>query len=360
MNVEDSTQKVKKKFNLKPWLKKHRLAVALVAGSTLVLGTFIGALIAFNPNISEVAIVKPKPKPVKYYSPLTGKQVGSGGATTQAVTAVMIENSPDARPQSGLKEAGVVYEAVAEGGITRFVALYQQEKPQLVGPVRSLRMYYLDWAAPYSASIAHVGGSPNALAEVSGSGYRDIDQYFNSEAYWRSTDRYAPHNMYTSFERLDKLNASKKYTESQFTSFDRADAKKPEKPSVSNITVNFSSHTFNTSYTYNAGTNTYNRFLAGEPHNDREHGQISPDVVVVIKVTTMARENNIDGYEDIVTTGSGQAYIFQNGTAEEVTWSKAGRKDPLKLTKQDGKPAVLNRGQTWVSAITGRGDVSWQ
>ena len=107
----------------------------------------------------------------------------------------MIENSPDARPQSGLKAAGVVYEAIAEGGITRFMALYQTSKPELIGPVRSLRMYYLDWFAPYSASIAHVGGSLNALTEARSGKYRDLDQFFNSQTYWRASDRYAPHNV---------------------------------------------------------------------------------------------------------------------------------------------------------------------
>ena len=107
----------------------------------------------------------------------------------------MIENSPDARPQSGIKQAGVVYEAIAEGGITRFLALYQEAKPGLIGPVRSVRMYYVDWAAPYNASIAHIGGSAAALAEVRNGNYRDIDQFFNSGSYWRAIA--TPRTMYT-------------------------------------------------------------------------------------------------------------------------------------------------------------------
>src|SRR5690606_9454884 len=88
--------------------------------------------------------LEPKPEPIKYYSPLTGELVANESDQTAPVTAVMIENSPDARPQSGLKDAGVVYEAIAEGGITRFLAIYQNKKPELIGPVRSLRMYYVD------------------------------------------------------------------------------------------------------------------------------------------------------------------------------------------------------------------------
>jgi len=132
------------------------------------------------------------PAAQKYYSPLTGEQVADEAATKQVVTAIMIENSPDARPQSGIKDAGVVYEAIAEGGITRFLTLHQQDKPQLVGPVRSLRIYFLDWLAPYNASVAHVGGSADALAEVRNGSYRDIDQFFNADSYWRSVRSQRP------------------------------------------------------------------------------------------------------------------------------------------------------------------------
>lgn len=356
MNPEINPNSNKTKFNIKKWLKNHQISVAIVAGALVICGTFLGALSMIKPT--ELGVFNnPKPRPTKYYSPLTGRQVEDGAATKQPTTAIMIENSPEARPQSGLKQAGVVYEAVAEGGITRFIALYQQEKPQLVGPVRSLRIYYLDWAVPYQASIAHVGGSYNALQEVKN--YRDIDQSFNSGSYWRTSDRYAPHNMYTNFEKLDALNSSKDYKESVFKSFERADGKKSEEPNATSIDINFSSPTFNTHYDYNPETNTYARSLAGAPHVDREDGQITPDVVVAIKVESVSR-GGADEYEDIVTEGSGQAYVFQNGTVQEVTWKKEGRNAPLQLINAEGKPIKLNRGQTWVAAITSRGGVSWQ
>ena len=132
-------------------------------------------------------------KPVeKYYSHLNGIEVASKADLSRPVTAIMIENSPDARPHSGLKQAEVVYEAIAEGGITRFLTLFQQHKPQLIGPVRSLRMYYVDWLAPYQASVAHVGGSHASLQEVRNGKYRDIDQFFNGSSYWRANDRRPP------------------------------------------------------------------------------------------------------------------------------------------------------------------------
>ena len=192
------------------WFKRHKKLVIIlsVVGLLVVAGGTAAGLYFFTqkPDDTTANVVEPKPEPepepVIYYSPLTGSEVADEAVTTQAVTGMMIENSPDARPQSGLKDSGVVFEAIAEGGITRFLVLYQEQKPQLIGPVRSVRMYYVDWIAAFNASVGHIGGSAAALAEVRNGNYRDIDQFFNAGAYWRATDRYAPHNVYTSFENL--------------------------------------------------------------------------------------------------------------------------------------------------------------
>ena len=347
-------------LKFKQWLSKHRVSVAIVIGAIIITGAFCFAILSINSS-SNITLFSLKSKKVeKFYSPLTGIEVADESVTKAPVTGVMIENSPDARPQSGLKKAGVVYEAVAEGGITRFMALYQNDKPALIGPVRSLRLYYLNWAAPYQASIAHVGGSGNALSEVRNGSYRDIDQFYNADTYWRASDRYAPHNVYTSGEKLDQLNDSKDYKESTFKSFDRTDSKASTEPNATQVSIAFSSDLYSTSYSYDATSNTYARNLAGAPHADREEGQISPTVVVAIEVASELRPGN-DGYEDIVTTGSGKAYIFQGGTVTQATWQKDDQKSQLQLKDADGKSVKLFRGQTWVAAFTpGRGSISWQ
>ena len=351
----------------KTWILSHkRLSIIIGSIAVLVIGGGITAAVLLQkpktaPSKAPTSKLTKKPvEAVKYYSPLTGSLVDNEAATKQAVTAIMIENSPDARPQSGLKQAGVVFEAVAEGGITRFLTLHQQDKPQLIGPVRSLRMYYVDWLAPFNASVAHVGGSAAALAEVRNGNYRDIDQFFNSGSYWRASDRYAPHNVYTSFERLDALNAAKGYNESTFTGFTRVDGKASDAPNATSISVGISGPLYNSSYTYDAASNTYLRSQGGAPHLDREDGQITPSSVVVLKVNmTKVME---DGYrESITTTGSGEAVIFQNGTVQTVTWTKADRGSQIKFTDGNGADVPLVRGQTWITAIpTSGGSVSWQ
>ena len=351
---------------VKYWIKHHKkLSIALGAIFVLIIVGGFAAAYYLTHQTPVAVVTKPAPKPQpapeapKYYSPLSGNLVATEATTHQAVTAIMMENSPDARPQSGLKDSGVVFEAIAEGGITRFLVLYQEQKPQLIGPVRSVRQYYVDWLASFNASVAHVGGSAAALKEVRNGSYRDIDQFFNASTYWRATDRYAPHNVYTSFEKIDALNAKKGFTTSEFTGFTRKDSVAAPVAATS-VDVKISGPLFNSHYNYNAATNTYDRSQAGKPHLDRESGQISPRVVIVMKVNQVKVFE--DGYrEQIDAIGSGSATIFQDGAVQEVTWKKASRTTQITFTDANGADVPLARGQTWLTAIpNGSGSVTWQ
>ena len=350
------------------WMGKHHAATIAIAVCGLLLATTMAAFAVLYqspkqvaaPNTGATPTPTPTPAPI-YYSPLTGKKVPDQESTKQAVTGVMIENSLDARPQSGLKQAGVIFEAIAEGGITRFLALYQEGKPQMIGPVRSLRLYDIDWFAPFQASIAHVGGSLYALREVRNGNYRDIDQFFNSTYYWRSTDRWSPHNVYTSFAKLDQLNKRRGYSTSTFKAWLRQDGKPVSKITANSIDVTISGPLYNTHYSYNKATNTYVRYQNGAPHLDREEGKIKPTVIIVMDV----HEQTVlqDGYrEQIKTTGVGKAHIFQNGTEIEAYWHKKDRGSQIQFTNAAGKDIVLNRGQTWITAVPANegGKVSWK
>lgn len=350
--------------HFKAWIRRHRIILS-VLGIIFVAAVAVGVFVFLNQKPTEVVtqqVAPPitEPEPVKYYSPLTGREVASEAITKKAVTAIMIENSPDARPQSGLKDSGVVFEAIAEGGITRFLVLYQEQRPKIIGPVRSVRMYYVDWVAAFNASVAHIGGSSAALREVRNGKYRDIDQFFNPNAYWRATDRYAPHNVYTNFTRLDALNKAKGYTTSSFTGFTRIDGTPSAKPKASKINIEISGPTYNSSYKYDSKTNTYARSQAGAKHSDRESGQIKPSVVIAM----MVDESTVfeDGYrQSIKAIGSGKAYIFQNGSVHKVTWKKASKTKQITFTDSAGKDFPLARGQTWISAVpNGSGGVSWE
>jgi len=306
-----------------------------------------------NQTAASTATVK------KFYSPLTGVEIADEAATKRQVTGIMIENSPSARPQSGIKDAGLVFEAIAEGGITRLATLHQEDRPGLIGPVRSIRPYYLDWMAPFDAAISHVGGSANALQTVRNGSFKDIDQFFNGGSYWRATDRVAPHNVYTDFDRLDALNKNKGFTGSAFTGWPRKKDTPVASPSAGNIQITVSSPTYNVRYEYDKTNNSYIRFIGGAPSKDREAGQIAPKVVIALKVPTQL------GFEDgqreqMTTEGHNEAFVFQDGTVTKGFWRKTGQKNQMQFYDKNGRIIALNPGQTWVTVVAPDKAITWQ
>jgi hypothetical protein len=351
------------------WLslsKNERFALISVALLTFgVLSVLWFGFIRPNsaPSISITKNSKPKPKaPITVASPLTGIQVTPARAS-RPVTGVMIENSVFARPQSGLQDAGVVYEAIAEGGITRFLALFQENGPQHLGPVRSLRPYYIDFAAPFQASIVHVGGSPDALSRVRDGSYRDLDQFFNSGYFQRVNYRDAPHNVYTSFAQLDALNQAKGYNTSKFTIWPRKADKKLATSTAKTIDIQISSPDYYSHYDYDAASNTYNRSEGGAPHleltseADTTGTQIHPKVVIAL---VMAYSIAADGQHSVYAdTGSGTAFVFQDGGVTQGTWSKAEAGSQIQFSDSAGTPLKLNIGQTWLTLVADSGKVSY-
>ena len=303
----------------------------------------------------------PPPQPTTVPSTLTGLPVDPS-VNQRPVTAVMIENSPDARPQSGLDQAGVVFEAIAEGGITRFLALFQDTQPNYIGPVRSARPYYIQWELGFNAGYAHVGGSPEALQDIRSWGVRDLDQFYNSGAYERISNRYAPHNVYTSIAQLNQVETARGYTSSSFTGFVRKPDSPSKTPNATSIDMTFSGYYYNTHYDYDATTNTYKRSEGGAPHmelnKDGSQVQIAPKVLVAL---VMPYSHESDGYHSQYgTIGSGPMYVFEDGTVVQGTWSKSSATSQFVLTDQNNQPLKLNTGQTWVSALASTSDVSYK
>lgn len=301
-------------------------------------------------------VVKQEPvEPTTKPSELTGVEVEPELAKLPT-TGVMIENSPDARPQSGLYDAGVVYEAIAEGGITRFLALFQESKPKEIGPVRSVRPYYLDFLKPYDAPIAHAGGSGQALAEVRSQGFKDLDAFTNPNYFQRISSRYAPHNLYTSRKQLLELQNSKGWKTSDFKGFVRKKEKKVTKPTVNKIDFSISGYLYNPHYDYVAKTNSYKRSMAGGPHNDAgAKKQINPKVVIALVMN-----HYYDGIYSVYSdSGTGTAYIFQDGTVKKATWSKKSRASQLKFLDDKNNDVALNPGQTWISLVASKDAVTF-
>ncbi|MFH0829012.1 MAG: DUF3048 domain-containing protein [Candidatus Kerfeldbacteria bacterium] len=272
--------------------------------------------------------------------------------------AIMVENYTAARPQSGLTKANIVYEALAEGGITRFLAIFTITSPvKEIGPVRSARPYYVDWARAYNALYVHIGGSPKALARISQTGIRDFNQFFNSQYFWRDKTRdvASEHTLYTSDYLMSLALIDKKIpTTGDFEPWKyKQDALSSERQSSQHITINFSTFSYKVDYEYDPVQNDYVRSVAEKPHVMRDGEQLRPKNVVVITVNRRLEQpvTGNHGRLEMDTVGQGTAQFFLDGTVLKGTWKKDSPQDPLQLLKDDGTPVELNAGQTWVEVV---------
>ncbi len=333
-----------------------RKEIIIGCAIVLLIAGGVGAWLVLHPTpkpvaaVPKIAVVKPKPVvPTTVPSTLSGLPV-EPIVNTRPITGIMVENSLDARPQAGLSEPGVVFEAIAEGGITRFLTLFQDTQPENVGPIRSARPYYLQWALGFDATYAHVGGSPEALADIKAWGVKDLDQFYNGDSYHRVSTRAAPHNVYTAVATLSQLGISKGFTASTFKGWLRKADKPLAVPTAKAIDLVISGPSYNVHYDYDAVSNNYKRSEGGAAHIDANtNTQLSPKVVIGL---VMAYGFKSDGYHsDYTTLGSGQAYIFQDGAVTIGTWNKPDNASPIVFMDAAGTPLALNAGQTWLSAV---------
>jgi len=339
------------------WVKRHKLAsvlivftvIAVAGGSAMAFGLF-----GKQTQTAVIKVIKKPAKPTTVASPLTGLQVAPKIAE-QPITAVVIENHTDARPQSGLSQAGVVYEALAEGGITRFLAFFLDEKPKEVGPIRSIRTYFVDWALEFNAPVAHVGGNIDALDIINPLGMKDMNEFAYGSDFYRTRDRYAPHNMYTTFDKLWALEEKLGYDgKSNFTPTPRVTKEAPAAtPDHPTININYSYNGYQAAYQYTAATNDYARLLAGQPHIDRNTGQQIHVKNVVVQYMPTSYGTTRIGEQTVImgTPGSGKAIVFRDGTAIEGTWSKPNHSTRTKFVDAQGNEIKLNPGNTWYSIV---------
>lgn len=343
--------------------KKQKMIFGLIV-LFIISGLGGGAYTMFKPKPQTPApavktpVVQKKeepPKPTTEASKLSGVQVPIG-TNTKPVVSIQIENSPDARPQSGLNEASVVFEAIAEGGITRFNASFLDSQPEYIGPIRSVRPYYAQLAAPFDPIFVHAGGSADGLAMVRNLGLKDLDHGANGGAFQRVSDRYAPHNLYSSMSALRKAGDGRGFTTSDTKSFTRKTEKPGQTVTARAIDMRISSPLYNTHYDYDTTTNSYLRSLAGVPHKDQKSGvQITPKTVIAL--ATPFSQNGIYSVYGII--GSGSCFIFQDGQVLAATWTKADSKQQIKFTDANGLEVPINPGQTWITLVKSATDVTF-
>ncbi len=300
-------------------------------------------------------------------APLTGQMVRPDIAGRKVI-AVMIDDHPDARPQSGFSSAAVVWHAPAEGGVPRYMLWFQDRVPESVGPVRSARYYFVGWAAEWNAVYGHVGGSPQALKTLREDGNGELvynaDEFrWGGTYYWRTKDRFAPHNVYTDGTSLRRMAKAIKAVDGpapkSVWTF-RAGPPVRDRPAGAEIRVVYK---FNTvTYEYDRISNRYPRSVSGEGEQfDRGTGQrVAPrNVVVMLMRFGPLGDTSNHGRQEADFIGSGTAWVSSNGVTVKGTWRKGSLTKPTRFFDSQGKPITLAPGQTFIQVMPTGSEVTF-
>lgn len=330
--------------------------IALVA---VLLGLVVIGVIAFTrPNSTLVESVEDAEnvqviEDVQVLRhPLTGMVIENELTTLPRVFALMVENAADAWPLSGVNEAFLVIEAPVEGNIPRFVVfLSEEDHVEKLGPIRSARPYYLDWAEEFGAIYGHVGGSPEALSLIAQKTIQDLDQFFESEYYWRQTTggRYAPHNVYTSSARLS--NALKEYPETLLTYGATLFKTDTGAKGENSLRVDMADgNTYDVTWDFDKESNRYTRKQGASVMKMDDGAVIEVNNVVVI--ATDIRTIDSVGRRSVKTIAEGDALLAQDGVNTLIRWKKESGTERLRFYDASGKEVPLNPGKTWIHLVS--------
>lgn len=283
--------------------------------------------------------------------------------------AIMVNNHADARPiQAGLAEADIIFEAVAEGGITRFLAIYHARDSEKVGPVRSARVYYLDWSSEFHAWYAHWGGastegSPaNAYDYMRRNGVANLDAFWVGECpacpYWRDLDLGVAmeHTGFTATQKLYRESAKRWPEWAKKVPFDRwlfkEDTSEADRPAAGSFTFNFwNLADYEVTWTYNPVENVYLRSQGGQPHEDAVTGERLQAKNVIVQFTAERSANDGTVHLLYQTIGSGKAKVFLDGRMIDAVWEKTARETRTRYYDEQGFEIKFNRGQIWVEIV---------
>lgn len=280
----------------------------------------------------------------KYFSPYTGEEVKKESLDNIAAFAI-IENSLDARPQSGLNAADIVYETMAEGGIPRFIALFQKNSVVKIGPIRSVRAYFLDISKEYSVPFAHCGGSAEALDKIKNENLMSMNEMTDSSTYWRDSMRKAPHNLYTSTDKLKELIKTKNFVKIPTVKlkFDKSYWNNDKLTPATNVFLKMNKF-YNTGYIYKDGL--YLKSMDGKSSINKEDEFPLTIKNIVIQITSIKMQQD-GNHLDIALVGHGDGYIISNGKSVKMRWSKKDTISQTILTDETGTELPLNPGKTW-------------
>ncbi|SHM05949.1 Protein of unknown function [Caldanaerovirga acetigignens] len=283
-------------------------------------------------------------------NPLTGLPMVMGEEYIRPF-AVMVENEKNARPQSGLDKADVVYEILTEGGITRFLAVYFGSNAEEIGPVRSARPYFIDFAMEYEAIYVHYGGSPQAYSDLKKYDKIDnIDGIYDNVTFWRDKTRRPPHNAYTSSHNIMKTAQKRGYLRTvKLNGWDFIGEENSTPGSLKEFELDYSRN-YKVKYVYDEKKQAYIRYINDKPHVDRKTNEpIAVRNVIIQFMDTRVFDS--EGRLAIKTMGSGKGYYISDGNCTYINWEKNSRFAKTKYTTENGVELRLNPGNTWIQIM---------
>jgi len=336
--------------------KKYRTVfiICLVLALLIVVGALAATKYKKNPSTNFAATKTPKQ--IEQTICLLDGQPYENSKSARHPLAVIVENHPDARPQSGLNKASIVYEAITEGGITRFLAVFGPTDADEVGPIRSARLFFMDWLKEYDAFFAHAGGNEDALANIGNYQIKDIP---HTEPYYRRDYKgrkvASEHTLYSSTASLYELAqkrgfdvGSSNYTAMKF----KVDG--PADPAGKGVEINFSSASYKVNWTFDPAANIYLRNMAGTAHKDRvTDSQITAKNIVIQTVSRTHQPTGSYGSSNYVfkNIGEGNAYVLRDGQVVKATWKKSDLNSRTKFFDETGVEIQFNPGNTWYEII---------
>ncbi len=287
--------------------------------------------------------------------PLTGESMTE--ARDFFIVSVMYDNISESANRPGLEDASIVYEAPAEGGITRLMAIFDSSKEvTALGPIRSARPYFVEWASEYGGVYMHVGGSFEALRMLHASDLVDIDQIGAHERYfYRDESLSAPHNVFTSFTSWLQIGERFEVPSHHLMSW-QYDELAPHEPKQQQVEIVYWKGN-EVAWAYNLDQNNYVRFLNGDRVLFSNGNQIAASNIVVMAVPTAVIDSI--GRLRLDTTGSGPATIYRNGEAIDARWIKDSAEARTRFVSTDQTEVVLNAGTTWIEVIPSLDDVTY-
>lgn len=300
----------------------------------------------------------PVPTPVMAVAPLDGLLTTPARAKLHPI-AVMIDDLSPARQQSGFSAASVVWQAPAEGGIPRYMMVFQENTPGDIGPVRSARYYFIAWAAEWRAAYVHAGGSPQALATLRTQGrgqlVYDANQFYNGAYFRRITTKAPPHNLYSTGKQLRQLATKVKATAAPGAPVWKfaPDAPLALRPVGGTLEADYQAN--HIVYKYDRATNTYKRFVTGFTKQQVDAGSkvaVAPKNVVIMQMHFAPLNDGSTHHRlEATVVGKGTAWIATNGHTIKGTWRKKSLTAPTLFYDAAGHQVTLTAGQTFVQVM---------